>query len=168
MSIDDPILVLWGKVGPRVERAIANSKTYLDGYPSGSGTLGAGGESRTERLAERHLDKGDRHGEQRRQLERAILQLAGLVDQLAPSNAATLHLATKANDVCPSGCCESCWRVGTRSPTKNPGGAMCRWCGDMARGLELDMPPVLLVEKHAQGKQVTDRDVRLATGGKHG
>ncbi len=164
----DPLHVLWRHIAPRVPRAIANSSTWLDGYPSGGGSTNSRGD-RTSTVAERHLDLGDHHGAQRRELERAILRVADLVDRLAPTLATADHLATKTSDTPPSGSCESCWRdAGHRSPTRDPGGRLCRWCADMARHLNADTPPLVLVQRHTRGQRVTDRDIRAATGGRHG
>lgn len=179
----DPSLELWRTViATRAERAIRNSALFLDGYPAGGSGGGISTESggRTETLGLKHAyghevkedgpmsGPDDKHGALRRRIERWVREGADLCDHLAPSNRAQSHMQTLASDACPSGCCESCWRVGTKTPTRNPGGRLCRWCGDMARTLDMDDPPRMLVEKHAQGRVITDRDVRLATGGKHG
>jgi hypothetical protein len=174
----DRTLALYERIRPRITRAITNSATFLDGYPTG-GNASGDGTSRTEALGLAHAygnekengamtGPNDAHGATRRQLERCIDQLADLVDQLAPSNKAADHLRTSASDACPDGCCQPCWRTGTRTPTKNPGGRMCRWCNDTARALDMDEPPHVLVDKHTRGVRITDRDVRMATGGKHG
>lgn len=158
----DPTLILWRRILPRVEQAISNSSTFLDGYPTGA-NAGSGDGSRTEALACAHVDHGDHHGQLRRRLERQIVALADLVDALAPSSAALAHVASKADqgDGPPAGWCESCWRDNHHhSPTKNPGGSLCRWCGDAARHLDLPMPPLPLVRKHNRGQRITDRDLR--------
>ena len=56
--------------------------------------------------------------------------------------------------------CKSCLRVGVLTPPRTTGGNLCRWCQDMARATNLELPPKALVEKHAQGRRITDRDVR--------
>lgn len=162
----DRTLLLWQNIRPRVERAIANSSTFLDGYPSGGTSSSSGSGDRTGTLATRHAES-DPHGALRRDLEKWVRDGANLIDRLAPSNAAADHLATKASDACPPGCCESCFRDGGhRSPTKNPGGKMCKWCQDYARELNMDMPPVMLVLRHNRGQRITDKDIRTATGGR--
>lgn len=164
----DRTLQLYQHIRPRIERAITNSATFRDGYPAGGTGTSSGTGDRTGQTAARHLDNGDTHGQLRRDLERCVARLADLVDQLAPSNKALDHLATLASDACPPSCCQACWDTGTRTPTKNPGGVLCRWCGDTARALNMDAPPRALVDKHNRGLRITDRDVRQATGGKHG
>lgn len=156
----DPLHQLWQRTHPRVTRAIDNSATFLDGHPTGSS--GPGGISdRTGTLAVNHATRGDTHGELRRDLARTLDRLARLVDQLAPTNRAAAHLATQASDVCPAGCCESCFRDGGhRTPTRREGGKLCRWCQDMARIQGRDMPALSLVEKHNRGQRITDRDVQ--------
>lgn len=178
MTVPDRTLELYQRIAPRITRAITNSHTFLDGYPTG-GNASGDGTSRTEALGLAHAHgneqpdgnmtgPNDPHGAARRKLERCIEQLADLVDQLAPSNRAEDHLRTHASDECPTGCCQSCWRTGTRTPAKTTGGRMCRWCYDTARALDMDEPPRMLVDRHTRGLRITDRDVRAATGGKHG
>lgn len=163
----DRTLALWTSIAPRVRRAIENADTFRDGYPASSGGAGGSGESRTQRIAERHVDKGDPHGALHREMERVVERLADLVDRLAPSNAAADHLASKASDACPAGRCESCFRDGGHlSPTRTAGSRMCRWCEETARTLALDLPPLMLVQRHNRGQRITDRDVRIATAGR--
>jgi hypothetical protein len=164
----DRTLELYERIRPRITRAITNSATFLDGYPTGGTASGDNEGGRTAILATAHIEHGDSHGQLRRDLERCIDRLADLVDQLAPSNRAADHLRTAASDECPTGCCQSCWRTGTRTPAKTTGGRMCRWCYDTARALDMDEPPRMLVDRHTRGLRITDRDVRAATGGKHG
>jgi len=165
MTTPDPTLILWRRICPRIEAAITNSATFLDGYPNGSSgaVSGSSDESRTQALALSHVTDGDHHGQLRRRLERQIVALADLVDALAPSSAALAHLASKADtgDGPPSGWCASCWRDGGHySPTKNAGGELCRWCADAARHMDLPMPPLALVRKHNRGQRISDRDLR--------
>lgn len=176
----DRTLELYRAISPRVTRAITNSATFQDGYPTGGGSGGSGpADHRTAETALVHAygredpETGkmtgprDPHGADRKALEATIQRLADLVDRLAPSNKAQDHLATQASDACPPGCCESCFRDGGhRSPTKNPGGKMCKWCLDYARELKADMPPLMLVQRHNRGQRITDRDIRAATGGR--
>ena len=163
----DPTRALWDKIAPRVSRAIDNSSTFLDGYPTGSSSSASGSGDRTGTLAARHIGNGDRHGDARRELERAITQLAHLVDRLAPSNAAADHLATKASDACPPGCCESCFRdAGHRTQARTTGSKLCRWCADTARSLNMDLPPISLVRTYHVRGRITTADVRRATGGR--
>lgn len=61
--------------------------------------------------------------------------------------------------------CQSCLRVARFVPPRTQGSRLCRWCGDMARACERDVPPLQLVERHAQGRRITDADVRRALGG---
>lgn len=175
----DPVLITFQAYAARVQRAIHASGVHVDGYPTGASGSGDG-TSRTEALGTRHAygteveEDGpmtgphDPHGAQRRAMERWVERGADLVAQLAPSNKAGDHLRSQASDACPPSCCQSCWDTGTRTPTKNPGGVLCRWCGDTARALGLDAPPRSLVDKHNRGLRITDRDVRSATAGRHG
>lgn len=183
-TVDDTLAV-YQSYAPRAQRAIANAATYLDGYPSGadsSGAIGVG-DSRTMLLGLRHAygnektrDDGtvvmsgpdDRHGALHRKVKAWVDAGADLVNQLAPNQKTADHLATKADDVCPAGSCVSCWRDGGhRSQTRKPGGRMCLWCEKTARNLDVDMPPLMLVQRHNRGQRITERDVRLATGGHH-
>ena len=163
MTTPDRTLLLWRHTRPRVEQAITNAVTFLDGYPAGSGGRSTDPEqSRTMTLALNHVDKGDTHGALHADLERTIRHLADLVDRLAPNTKAQSHLASQATDTgCPEGWCESCWRDNHHhSPTRSPGGRMCRWCEDAARHLGVDLPPLTLVAKHNRGQRITDRDLR--------
>lgn len=162
----DRTLLLWQNIRPRVERAIANSSTFLDGYPSGGTSSSSGSGDRTGTLATRHAE-GDPHGALRRDLEKWVRDGANLIDRLAPSNAAADHLATKASDDCPPGCCESCFRDGGhRSPTRTEGSRMCLWCEKTSRGLNLPAPPLMLVQRHNRGQRISERDIKAATGGR--
>jgi hypothetical protein len=164
----DRTLELYKQVAPRVERAIVNSVTFLDGYPTGSSASGSDNEGgRTAIVATSHVEKGDKHGHLKAELDKCIAQLADIVDKLAPSNKAADHMASQASDQCPPGYCESCFRDnGHHTPSKNPGGRMCKWCQNLARTLTVDLPPIVLVQRHNRGQRITDRDVRTATGGK--
>ena len=162
----DRTLLLWQNIRPRVERAITNSSTFLDGYPSGGTASSSGSGDRTGTLATRHAEN-DPHGALRRDLEKWVRDGANLIDRLAPSNAAADHLATKASDDCPPGCCESCFRDGGhRTSARTTGSRMCKWCQNLAATLAQDMPPLMLVQRHNRGQRITDRDVRAATGGR--
>ena len=61
------------------------------------------------------------------------------------------------------GWCQSCWRVGSTSPPRTTGSQLCRWCEDWVRtltdpdgdwALDLDMPPLGMVELHGQGRRI--------------
>jgi hypothetical protein len=161
--IPDPLEHLWARTQPRVTRAIRNAHTWLDGHPTGTGSGSGGTGDRTGTLAARHATHGDPHGDLRRDLERTISRLADLVDRLAPTNRAAAHLATQADDTCPTDCCESCFRDGGhRTPKRNDGGRLCRWCQDIARTIGADQPPLALVEKHHRGRRITERDINIA------
>lgn len=183
----NPTLTLWRAVQPRVDRAIRNAADGRDGYPTGSTGGSSGSSDRTGTLALRHVHGGgcrqcddegcehcpppkphDPNGGLHRELERTIAKLANLVDALAPNNAATEHLraSTPESERRPDEC-ESCWRDGGyRAKTRREGGRLCRWCEDVARDLNVDVPPLMLVELRHQGKRITDRDVRIATQAK--
>lgn len=60
--------------------------------------------------------------------------------------------------------CQSCLRVSRFVPPRTQGSRLCRWCADMARTCGRDLPPLQLVERHAQGRRITDADIRRATG----
>lgn len=178
----DRTLLLWQNIRPRVERAIANSSTFLDGYPSGGSSGGSGpADHRTAETALVHAygredtETGkmtgahDPHGADRKALEQTIKRLADIVDRLAPSNAAADHAAMKTSDVCPPGCCTSCFRDGgAHERARTPGSKLCRWCADVARSLEMDQPPIALVRTYRMRGRITNADVRAATGGKYG
>ena len=168
MTSLDRTLLLWQNIRPRVERAIANSSTFLDGYPSGGTSSSSGSGDRTGTLATRHAES-DPHGALRRDLEKWVRDGANLIDRLAPSNAAADHLATKTSDICPPGCCTSCFRDGgAHERARTPGSKLCRWCADVARSLEMDQPPIALVRTYRMRGRITNADVRAATGGKYG
>lgn len=61
--------------------------------------------------------------------------------------------------------CQSCLRVTRFVPPRTQGSRLCRWCSDMARTCGRDLPPLQLVERHAQGRRITDHDIERATGG---
>jgi len=61
--------------------------------------------------------------------------------------------------------CQSCLRANRFVPPRTQGSRLCRWCSDMARTCGRDLPPLQLVERHAQGRRITDGDIRRATGG---
>lgn len=173
----DRTLELYQRIAPRITRAITNSHTFLDGYPTG-GTASGDGTSRTEALGLAHAHgneqpdgnmtgPNDPHGAARRKLERCIEQLADLVDQLAPSNRAADHLRTAASDECPTGCCQSCWRDhGHREPARTEGSRLCKWCAEWANELGTDMPYMTLLRLRHQGKRITQRDVDQAVRNK--
>lgn len=73
------------------------------------------------------------------------------------------HLATETDHVPDLGCV-SCRRIGTYEPRRSEGGELCRWCQDIARHLGKRLPPLELVERHAQGKRITDADLRRFGG----
>lgn len=61
------------------------------------------------------------------------------------------------------GWCQSCWRVGSTAPPRTVGSNLCRWCEDWVRtlsdpdgewALEVTMPPLGMVELHAQGRRI--------------
>lgn len=59
--------------------------------------------------------------------------------------------------------CESCLRVGSMSPTRTPGSRLCRWCEDTLRALgRRGQIPTWLVERHAQGRRITEDDLTRA------
>lgn len=160
----DHLLVLWKRIHPRVERAIRNSATWLDGYPDGGpgGGGGFGGDPVGE-LAASHVDRGqDRAAEVRRQVERHIVALVALVDELAPSSGGREVIASKASDATPHGCCESCWRVGERVETRRTGGRLCRWCEDLARELGREVPWESLVRMRHNGQRIHQHHIDRA------
>ena len=61
--------------------------------------------------------------------------------------------------------CQSCLRVNRFVPPRTQGSRLCRWCSDVARTCGRDLPPLQLVERHAQGRRITDKDIERATGG---
>ena len=61
--------------------------------------------------------------------------------------------------------CQSCLRAARFVPPRTQGSRLCRWCSDMARTCGRDLPPLQLVERHAQGRRITDKDIERATGG---
>lgn len=61
--------------------------------------------------------------------------------------------------------CQSCLRVNRFVPPRTEGSRLCRWCSDMARTCGRELPPLQLVERHAQGRRITDADIRRALGG---
>lgn len=73
------------------------------------------------------------------------------------------HLATETDHVPDLGCV-SCRRTGTYEPRRSEGGDLCRWCQDIARLLGKRLPPIELVERHHQGKRITDADLRRFGG----
>jgi hypothetical protein len=159
----DPTLAVYRSIAMRIERAIRIAADARDGYPSGGSGAAGGTSDRTGTIAVRHVDGGDRHGEFYADLERAVMRLADLVNRAAPNNRASEHLAAstpeaaRRPDECPS-----CWRDGGYRAKVRADGRMCRWCDDWARELKADMPPLMLVELHHQGRRITDRDVRIA------
>lgn len=111
------------------------------------------------------------------QLEQALSQAAaallvaqGIVRGWRPPNGAWRDsLTDQAGAALANGndpWCQSCLRAGRFVPPRTAGSRLCRWCGDLARSLELDVPPLPLVELHAEGRRITDRDLRRATGGR--
>lgn len=163
----DRTLELYERIRPRITRAITNSATFLDGYPTGGTASGDNEGGRTAILATAHIEHGDSHGQLRRDLERCIDRLADLVDQLAPSNRAADHLRTHASDECPTGCCQSCWRDhGHREPARTEGSRLCKWCAEWANELGTDMPYMTLLRLRHQGKRITQRDVDQAVRNK--
>lgn len=163
----DRTLELYQRIAPRITRAITNSHTFLDGYPTGGTASGDNEGGRTAILATAHLEHGDAHGQLRRDLEKCIGRLADLVDQLAPSNRAADHLRTAASDECPTGCCQSCWRDhGHREPARTEGSRLCKWCAEWANELGTDMPYMTLLRLRHQGKRITQRDVDQAVRNK--
>lgn len=163
----DPSLELWRTViATRAERAIRNSATYLDGYPSSTGEHGGSNDSggRTQATALRHVDLGDRHGELRRRIERWVKEGADLCDHLAPSNKAQDHMASLAEDKgCPPGNCESCFRDhGYQWGARSEGSTRCKFCYRWQTHFGWDYPPLFFVEKYHRGQRITERDVNRA------
>ncbi len=171
MTDFDPVLVLIDRTLPRVRKAAVNMANGMDHHPSSGngGGSGKGGHSDpVYNLIERHDEYGDdRAAEDLRAFNKHLRAIADLVDSWAPNNVARAHRATQGDDRCPTGQCESCWRDhGYRTPARTIGSRMCKWCENWARELNVDLPPLMLVERRHQGKKITDRDVRIATAGR--
>lgn len=156
----------------RLRRAVVNMGDGCDHHPSSGGGGGSSKGSHSDptgRLVERHTEPWgvDRAAADKQRADRLVRELADLVKDWAPSNKATAHMATQASDSCPPGSCESCHRDGGhRTPARTTGSRMCKWCENWARELSVDMPPLMLVERHHQGRKITDKDVRIATAGR--
>lgn len=113
-----------------------------------------------QRLAELERDLKGRV-ETGRGFHRELGQLKIIVDRWAPTDRMTDGLRTAGDDT-GEGWCKSHWRVGSCHPPRTQGSKLCRWCEDMARELGMEMPPQMLVQMRAEGKRITDRDVRIA------
>lgn len=81
-----------------------------------------------------------------------------------PNDAIRKHLTAEAAAHESDTWCTSCSRVGSLSPRRHNGGQLCRWCEDTARALNAQQPPVSLVEKHAQGRRITQADLERHKG----
>lgn len=165
----DPATTAAAELAVQLVPAARRLAEQQSGYPSGS--AGGGSSyfdveegSRVEKLVERTDENKRPHISDRdyRLFQSLVSRLSVVTTAVLPTQVTVEYLAKQASDACPPGLCSSCWRIGHRSESRTDGSLMCRWCEDMARSLEVDMPPLQLVERHAQGKPITTRDVRLA------
>lgn len=167
MNDPDRLTTLARHLQGRLLPAAIRLAEQRSGYPTGHGGGQPGG-SRTETQALANLEREHVTDRDYRRALHLLDQLDQVVRNVLPNQRTIDHVTSQASNECPTGCCTSCWRTGTRSATKNPGGQMCRWCMDTAAALDLDTPPVMLVEKHSRGQRIVDRDIRSATNGRHG
>jgi len=138
------------------------------GFPAG-GTGGGSPSSisdRTGRLATTRADRGPERSDQ--DYERTVQILTELLDILKrarPPRRTTIHIAattTQQDDGC-----TSCARVGTWTP-RTATGTMCRTCNElllriqMQHNINLEQPPVSLVDRQRQGRRITPREINEA------
>jgi hypothetical protein len=138
------------------------------GFPAG-GTGGGSPSStsdRTGRLATTRADRGPERSDQ--DYERTLQILTELLDILKrarPPRRTTIHIAattTQQDDGC-----TSCARVGTWT-ARTTTNTMCRTCNElvlriqMQHNINLEQPPVKLVDRQRQGRRITPREINQA------
>lgn len=101
-------------------------------------------------------------------LNTAALNVTKLLASIAPTNPA------RTDEGPGEGWCESCYRLhrylepvaihkdGSAKYSKPP---LCSWCGSFKRA-EKQLPPLVLVRKHLEGKRISEEDKEKALGKK--
>lgn len=150
---------------------------YQPGYPgTGNGpTTKSGHSDRTGTLATRNLSGTpdqtrvdlDNLNHLLTRITRDILDATDIVTRYSPPTQTLRRvLATDAaadlNRRSTDTWCTSCIRVGSMAPQRKEGGTLCRWCSDLSRALGGATPPKNLVERHAQGRRITEQDITKA------